>query len=244
MELTVGITGASGTIYAHRTLQLLAASGAVETINLIMSSTAATVAQVEMGVNLRDADAAKINEWLGLARRFETHPVLASGQSRGEAFVGLEQAGRDDHRAVLDGHARCDRVRSGDESDPPCRRCLSERGTKTLAGPARDAVQRDPSREHAQACRTPEPRFCPQVPAFITARRRSTNSSSISAIAYSTSSIFRTRRRASGRGRRYNESGKKGSTRIRRESDRLPSWIARGGSPLRLSTGVVDQHNI
>lgn len=66
MELTVGITGASGTIYAHRTLQLLAASGAVETINLIMSSTAATVAQVETGVNLRDIDSAKINNWLGL----------------------------------------------------------------------------------------------------------------------------------------------------------------------------------
>ncbi len=66
MELTVGITGASGTVYAHRTLQLLAASGAVETVNLIMSSTAAIVAQVEMGTNLRDADAAKINEWLGL----------------------------------------------------------------------------------------------------------------------------------------------------------------------------------
>jgi flavin prenyltransferase len=66
MELTVGITGASGTIYAHRTLQLMAASGAVETINLIMSSTAATVAQVEMGANLRDADTGRMNEWLGL----------------------------------------------------------------------------------------------------------------------------------------------------------------------------------
>jgi 4-hydroxy-3-polyprenylbenzoate decarboxylase len=66
MELTVGITGASGTIYAHRTLQLLAASGAAETINLIMSSTAATVAQVETGVNLRDASLEKINDWLGL----------------------------------------------------------------------------------------------------------------------------------------------------------------------------------
>lgn len=66
MELTVGITGASGTIYAHRTLQLLAASGAVETINLIMSSTAAIVAQVETGVNLRDPNLEKINEWLGL----------------------------------------------------------------------------------------------------------------------------------------------------------------------------------
>lgn len=66
MELTVAITGASGTIYAYRTLQLLAASGVVDTVNLVMSGTAATVAQVEMGANLRDPSAAKINEWLGL----------------------------------------------------------------------------------------------------------------------------------------------------------------------------------
>ncbi len=66
MELTVAITGASGTIYAHRTLQLLAASGVVETINLIMSGTAATVAQVEMGVNLKEPTTEKVNEWLGL----------------------------------------------------------------------------------------------------------------------------------------------------------------------------------
>jgi 4-hydroxy-3-polyprenylbenzoate decarboxylase len=66
MELTVAITGASGTIYAHRTLQLLAASCVVETINLIVSTTAATVAQVEMGVNLKEPDAAKFNEWLGV----------------------------------------------------------------------------------------------------------------------------------------------------------------------------------
>lgn len=66
MELTVAITGASGTVYAHRTLQLLAESGAVETINLIMSDTAATVAQVETGANLRDPDSGKINAWLGL----------------------------------------------------------------------------------------------------------------------------------------------------------------------------------
>ena len=67
MELTLAITGASGTIYAHKTLQLLAASGVVNTVHLIMSSTAATVAQVEMGVNLRDADPARLNEWLGFS---------------------------------------------------------------------------------------------------------------------------------------------------------------------------------
>lgn len=68
MELTVAITGASGTIYAHRTLQLLAASGVVETINLIMSGTALTVAQVEMGANLREPTAERLNEWLGLEK--------------------------------------------------------------------------------------------------------------------------------------------------------------------------------
>ena len=66
MELTVAITGASGTIYAYRVLQLLAESGMVETVNLIMSGTAATVAQVEMGVNLKDPTPARLNEWLGL----------------------------------------------------------------------------------------------------------------------------------------------------------------------------------
>lgn len=66
MELTVAITGASGAIYAKRTLQLLAESGDVERINLIMSGTAAIVAQVELGVNLKDPTAAKFNEWLGL----------------------------------------------------------------------------------------------------------------------------------------------------------------------------------
>lgn len=66
MELTLAVTGASGTIYAHRTLQLLAESGVVSQINLIMSGTAAIVAQVEMGANLKEQTAEKINDWLGL----------------------------------------------------------------------------------------------------------------------------------------------------------------------------------
>jgi flavin prenyltransferase len=66
MEITVAITGASGTIYGQRTLQLLVESGVVKTINLIMSATVPTVAQVELGVNLKDADQLKINKWLGL----------------------------------------------------------------------------------------------------------------------------------------------------------------------------------
>ncbi len=66
MEITVGITGASGTIYGKRTVQLLAESGVVKTINLILSGTVPTVAQVELGVNLKDTNQAKINEWLEL----------------------------------------------------------------------------------------------------------------------------------------------------------------------------------
>src|SRR3954470_17177584 len=67
MELTLAITGASGSIYAHRTLIHLAASGVVERINLIVSDSAKTVAMVELGFDLRAADEKKINEWLGLA---------------------------------------------------------------------------------------------------------------------------------------------------------------------------------
>ena len=66
MELTVGITGASGSIYAHRTLVHLAASGVVERINLILSDSAKTVAMVELGFDLRSTDEKKISEWVGL----------------------------------------------------------------------------------------------------------------------------------------------------------------------------------
>src|SRR6185295_5080286 len=66
MEFTVAITGASGSIYAQRTLVHLAASGVVERINLIMSEAARTVARVELGVDLGETDRAKINAWIGL----------------------------------------------------------------------------------------------------------------------------------------------------------------------------------
>ncbi|GAC1446698.1 MAG: flavin prenyltransferase UbiX [Pyrinomonadaceae bacterium] len=67
MELTVAITGASGAIYAHRTLVHLAAANSVITrINLIMSGAAQTVARVELGANLQSGDARTINEWVGL----------------------------------------------------------------------------------------------------------------------------------------------------------------------------------
>ena len=66
MELTLAITGASGTIYAHRTLLHLAASGVVDRINLIASASADTVSRVELGFGLAEATPAQINEWLNL----------------------------------------------------------------------------------------------------------------------------------------------------------------------------------
>ncbi|MEK6283681.1 MAG: flavin prenyltransferase UbiX [Acidobacteriota bacterium] len=66
MEFTVAVTGASGSIYAERTLVHMAGSGVVERINLIMSEAATTVARVELGVDLRVADDKAINEWIGL----------------------------------------------------------------------------------------------------------------------------------------------------------------------------------
>ncbi len=66
MEFTVAITGASGSIYAQRTLLHMAASGVVERINLILSNSAVTVAKVELGVDLTNADRNTINRWLGL----------------------------------------------------------------------------------------------------------------------------------------------------------------------------------
>jgi 4-hydroxy-3-polyprenylbenzoate decarboxylase len=66
MEFTVAITGASGAIYAQRTLQHMAASGVVERINLIMSDAAKTVAKVELGVDLSSAENGGVNSWLGL----------------------------------------------------------------------------------------------------------------------------------------------------------------------------------
>jgi flavin prenyltransferase len=67
MELTVAVTGASGSLYAQRTLAHLAASGSVERVNLIMSEAALIVARVETGAKLEAGDVRAVNEWANLA---------------------------------------------------------------------------------------------------------------------------------------------------------------------------------
>lgn len=67
MELTVAVTGASGSIYAQRALHYMAASGAVERVNLIMSQSALVVARVEAGAKIEPGDVRAVNGWAGLA---------------------------------------------------------------------------------------------------------------------------------------------------------------------------------
>ncbi|MDT7780921.1 MAG: flavin prenyltransferase [Acidobacteriota bacterium] len=66
MELTVAVTGASGSIYAQRTLVHMAASGVLERVNLIMSGSALVVARVELGAKIEAGDLRAVNEWVGL----------------------------------------------------------------------------------------------------------------------------------------------------------------------------------
>src|ERR1041385_6707955 len=67
MELTVAITGASGSVYARRTLMHLAASGAVGRVTLVMWRWALVVARVETGARIEEGDVRAVKEWAGLA---------------------------------------------------------------------------------------------------------------------------------------------------------------------------------
>ena len=147
MELTVAITGASGAVYAHRTLTHLASSGVVERINLIVSDSARTVAMVELGFDLRSADEKKINEWIGLpddAKIVRLHRLdnMAATPSSGSH----PQAGM-----IIDGDARRDRFGSRNEFDSSRRGCNFERRAQAGFGATRDALQRDSFREYVEA---------------------------------------------------------------------------------------------
>ena len=96
MEYTLAITGASGSIYAQRTLMHMAASGVVERINLIMSEAAITVAKVELGVDLTKPERGALNRWIGLppdSRLIQLHRLdniaarPSSGSHRQEGMV-------------------------------------------------------------------------------------------------------------------------------------------------------------
>jgi len=112
MEFTVAITGASGSIYAQRTLMHMSASGVVERINLIMSEAATTVAKVELGVDLTAADPNKINRWLGLSGD-SADSLAPSRQCSRKAGFGFSPTGRNGDCPLLDGHSGSNRFRRG-----------------------------------------------------------------------------------------------------------------------------------
>ena len=166
MELTVAITGASGTIYAQRTLQLLAESGAVETINLIISGTAATVAQLELGVNLKKPDNSSINAWLGLAPesklirywRLDNLAAKPSSGSNKQAGMIIIPCSMASIGAIASGAGTNLIHRAADV-------CLKE-GRRLILVPPQDAVQCHSSGEYAEA----HPRRCPHIarkPGFL-----------------------------------------------------------------------------
>ena len=64
MEFTVAITGASGSVYAQRTLVHLAESGVVVCVNVVVSDAAVKVARVETAADLTSVKG--INQWVGL----------------------------------------------------------------------------------------------------------------------------------------------------------------------------------
>ncbi|MFV0388771.1 MAG: UbiX family flavin prenyltransferase [Pyrinomonadaceae bacterium] len=66
MELTVAITGASGSIYAQRTLQMLVNNTIVKRVNLIMSRVAGNVARIETGAEISENATEKVKAWVGL----------------------------------------------------------------------------------------------------------------------------------------------------------------------------------
>ncbi len=94
MEFTVAITGASGAIYALRTLMHLASSGVVERINVIASAAAETVAKVELGIDLT-AGLDEMNRRLGLPlnskllRFHRVHNVAAKPASGSHPQQGM-----------------------------------------------------------------------------------------------------------------------------------------------------------
>jgi hypothetical protein len=145
MELTVAITGASGAIYAQKTLTHLASSGVVERINLIFSESARTVAMVELGFDLRSADEKKLNDWIGLPPDAKTLRLHRLDNMAGYAVFRFAPAGRHDHCSVFDGNPGRDCFGRRHEFDSPGRGCDFEGGPKVGSGPARNALQCDPS---------------------------------------------------------------------------------------------------
>lgn len=64
-RITIGVTGASGAIYAQRLLDRLASNEAVERIDLVMTQAGVRVVHEELGINVAGSDRRVVESLLG-----------------------------------------------------------------------------------------------------------------------------------------------------------------------------------
>lgn len=93
-SITVGITGASGAIYAQRLLQHLNASADVRRVDLVLSKAGVRVVQEELGVNAVGTEARVVRDLVGAeSDKFTVHPAsnigasIASGSYLSDAMI-------------------------------------------------------------------------------------------------------------------------------------------------------------
>ena len=78
-SITVGITGASGSIYAQRLLVQLIESPSVDRIDLVLSQAGIRVVNEELGVNAAGTGPRVITELTGLdTDKVSVHPAAAA----------------------------------------------------------------------------------------------------------------------------------------------------------------------
>ncbi|MBK6796854.1 MAG: UbiX family flavin prenyltransferase [Acidobacteria bacterium] len=92
--ITVGITGASGSIYAQRLLQYLNDSPEVARIDLVISQAGVRVVREELGINVSGTEPRVIREFIGVeSGKILLHPAsdiganIASGSYLSDAMV-------------------------------------------------------------------------------------------------------------------------------------------------------------
>ncbi len=92
--ITVGITGASGSIYAQRLLQYLNESPEVARIDLVISKAGVRVVREELGINVSGTEPRVIREFIGVeSGKILLHPAsdiganIASGSYLSDAMV-------------------------------------------------------------------------------------------------------------------------------------------------------------
>ena len=95
-RITIGVTGASGAIYAQRLLDRLASNEAVERIELVMTQAGVRVVHEELGINVAGSDRRVVESLLGRdVEKVIVHSAndigasIASGSHLSDAMVIL-----------------------------------------------------------------------------------------------------------------------------------------------------------